>query len=122
MLLDEDDDHQGRTWTSLDEEDETSRRAIFKPGDVFGEGLPFQGESIMPAIGRMYGHDIDHPLRRGGSEIGMARRNGPVGVGPTAGRERQKTIYEVVRAAGEGSFAQVYYIRERNGKQREYGE
>jgi len=122
MLLHDDDEHQGRSWTSLDEEDEAGKKNILRPGDVFGEGLMFQGEVITPAIGRMHGHDIDHPLRRGGSEIGMARRNGPVGVGPTAGRERQRTSYEVVRVAGEGSFAQVYYIRERNGKQREYGE
>ena len=121
MLLDDEYD-QGRSWTSMDDEYDTKSRPIFKPGDQFGEGLIFQGEIIVPAIGRAHGHDMDHPLRRGGSEIGMPRRIGPVGMGPTDGRERRKTVYEIIKAAGEGSFAQVYHIREKGGKRRDYGQ
>lgn len=123
MLLGDEDEHQGRSWTSMtDDVEDMMSKPIFAPGDQFGEGLLFQGDVIVPAIGRAHGHDIDHPLRRGGSEIGMTRRNGPVGMGATDGRERRKTVYEIVKAAGEGSFAQVYHIREKGGKRRDYGE
>lgn len=123
LLLDDDEYDHGRSWTSMDDEyDDPKSRPIFKPGDQFGEGLIFQGEVIVPAIGRAHGHDIDHPLRRGGSEIGMPRRTGPVGMNATDGRERRKTVYEIIKAAGEGSFAQVYHIREKGGKRRDYGE
>lgn len=123
MLLGDEDEHHGRSWTSMtDDTEDIMSRPIFAPGDQFGEGLMFQGDIIVPAIGRAHGHDIDHPLRRGGSEIGMTRRNGPVGMGATDGRERRKTVYEIVKAAGEGSFAQVYHIREKGGKRRDYGE
>lgn len=123
ILLGDEDEHPGRSWTSMtDDDDDGMRRPVFMTGDQFGEGLYFQGEVIVPAIGRAHGHDIDHPLRRGGSEIGMPRRIGPVGMGATDGRERRKTVYEIIKAAGEGSFAQVYHIREKGGKRRDYGE
>lgn len=122
MLLDDEDDHPGRSWTSMDDGGEdVMSKPIFAPGDQFGEGLLFQGDMIVPAIGRAHGHDIDHPLRRGGSEIGMTRRIGPVGMVATDGRERSRTVYEIIKAAGEGSFAQVYHIREKGGKRRDYG-
>lgn len=117
-----DDDNAGRSWTSLDEQDQLNSHATLLPGDRFGEGLKFQGERIRAAIGQTYGHDIVHALRRGGSEMGVAGRNGPVGAGPTDGRTRQRTVYEVVRVAGQGSFAQVYHIRELAERRREYGE
>jgi hypothetical protein len=117
-----DDDEPGRTWTSLDAEDELASHPTLYPGDRFGEGLKFQGEKIRAAIGQTYGHDIEHALRRGGSEMGMVGRNGPVGAAPTDGRQRQRTIYEVVRSAGQGTFAQVYHIREVGERRREYGE
>jgi hypothetical protein len=117
-----DDDDAGRTWTSIDAEDEAASHPTLFPGDTFGEGLRFQGEKIRAAVGQTYGHDIEHALRRGGSEMGIAGRNGPVGAAPTDGRQRQRTIYEVVRSAGQGTFAQVYHIREIGGRRREYGE
>jgi len=120
-ILLEDDDDAGRTWTSLDAEDQINNQATLLPGDRFGEGLKFQGERIRAAIGQTYGHDIEHALRRGGSEMGMVGRNGPVGAAPTDGRTRQRTIYEVVRSAGQGTFAQVYHIRELGERRREYG-
>ena len=116
-----DDDDAGRTWTSIDAEDEAASHPTLFPGDTFGEGLKFQGEKIRAAVGQTYGHDIEHALRRGGSEMGIAGRNGPVGAAPTDGRQRQRTIYEVVRSAGQGTFAQVYHIREVGGRRREYG-
>lgn len=122
ILLGDDDDTGGRTWTSLDAEDEASNHPTLFPGDTFGEGLRFQGEKIRAAIGQTYGHDIEHALRRGGSEMGMAGRNGPVGAAPTDGRQRARTVYEVVRSAGQGTFAQVYHIRELGERRREYGE
>lgn len=115
-------DNVERSWTSLDAEEEADNHVTFAPGQIFGEGLKYQGEIIAPAIGRTHGHDSEHPLRRGGSEMGIMGRNGPVGVVPTNGRQRQKKEYEVIRSAGSGTFAQVYHIREIGGMQREYGE
>jgi hypothetical protein len=121
ILLDNDDENIGRSWTSIDAEEEVNNTVTFVPGQRFGEGLRYQGEVIAPAIGRTHGHDSEHPLRRGGSEMGMMGRNGPVGAVPTDGKQRQKKEYEIVRAAGSGSFAQVYCIREIGGMRREYG-
>lgn len=121
-----DDDHNesgydadGRVWSGLsvasrDVED------ILRKGMIFGEGLEFQGEVIVPAIGREGTDDAGLPLRRGGSEVGKKTRSSTDTetrhVAPT------KKVYEVVRKLGAGSYAVVYLVRETGGRKREYGE
>jgi serine/threonine protein kinase len=108
----EDDGDHGRAWTTGTEEREVED--ILSPGMLFGEGLQFRGEVIEPAVGKMGngdGDDVGLPLRRGGSEVGQARRQG-----------EEKKTYEVVRQLGSGSYAVVYLVREKGGRRREYGE
>ncbi|KAL7424196.1 hypothetical protein Q5752_001782 [Cryptotrichosporon argae] len=107
----------GRTWTSLDEDDDDDdddRRVpdVLPIGMVFGEGVEFEGEVIVPAVGRIAGDDgeLGLPLRRGGSEVGRPNRDAP---------SRSKR-YEVVRQLGSGSYAVVYLVREIGGRKREY--
>ena len=87
-------------------------------GMLFGEGLEFQGEVVVPAAGRLgtgaNGDDVALPLRRGGSEAGQAARGAVEGSAPK--------VYEVVRPLGTGSYSIVYLIRERGGRRREFGE
>lgn len=125
MLLDEDEDEdeaveegegfQGRAWTGASQGSQVVQD-VLSPGMVFGEGLEFQGEIVVPAVGRLgIGDDEGLPLRRGGSEVGKpVRADGRPREGP-------KMTYETVRRLGSGSYAVVYLVRERGGRKREYG-
>ncbi|WVQ94033.1 hypothetical protein IAU59_001111 [Kwoniella sp. CBS 9459] len=114
--IDEDDfdEYQGRekSWSGFSD-DEPVVEEILKPGMVIGEGLDFQGEVIVPAVGRAAsgGFDEGLPLRRGGSEATKATR---------ADGKHEKKRYEVVRKLGTGSYAVVYLVKERGGRKREY--
>ncbi|OCF36061.1 serine/threonine protein kinase [Kwoniella heveanensis BCC8398] len=124
MLLDGDDEnavddddfdeYQGRekSWSGFSD-DEPVVEEILKPGMVIGEGLEFQGEVIVPAVGRAAsgGFDEGLPLRRGGSEATKVTR---------ADGKHEKKRYEVVRKLGTGSYAVVYLVKERGGRKREY--
>jgi hypothetical protein len=112
----DEDDQRGRTWTGLSEASRVVEH-VLQPGMLFGEGLDFQGEEIVPAVGRMQDGDLGLPLRRGGSEVGKALR-GAVGTV----QEREKRVYEVVRQLGSVSYAVVYLVREKGGRKREFGE
>lgn len=114
-----DDDHDdGRVWSGISD---ASREVddVLQRGMLFGEGLEFQGEIIVPAIGREGTDDAGLPLRRGGSEVGKKSRSAPevdVRLEPAA-----KKVYEVVRKLGSGSYAVVYLVREKSGRKKEYG-
>jgi serine/threonine protein kinase len=119
MLLDGDDSAvEDDEW---DDGSDSTPKEVLQPGMVFGEGLEFQGEVIVPAVGKNGNGDGDLPLRRGGSEAGQPRREIS-----QSGRERiidtEKKRYEVVRQLGSGSYAVVYLVREKGGRRREYGE
>jgi hypothetical protein len=116
-IEEEEPDANGRTWTGLSDASRVVEH-VLKPGMLFGEGLEFQGDTVVPAVGRMQDGDIGLPLRRGGSEVGKANRVGGRMVIP----EREKKVYEVVRQLGSGSYAVVYLVRERGGQKREFGE
>lgn len=102
------DDDNGRSWTA---ESEAGVTDVLRPGDVFGEGLEFEGDIIRPATGRLdiRGSD-DVPLRRDGSKIGVPRHQSST----------SKRSYEVVRRLGSGSYAVVYLVRERGRRKREF--
>ncbi|WWD22336.1 hypothetical protein CI109_106827 [Kwoniella shandongensis] len=108
----EDDDGVGKTWSGLSD---ASRAVedILTPGTIIGEGLTFQGEVVVPAVGKTYadGEEVGMPLRRGGSEATKFTRGD--------GRQEKKR-YEVVRRLGTGSYAVVYLVKERGGRHREY--
>ncbi|WWC67096.1 uncharacterized protein I206_101003 [Kwoniella pini CBS 10737] len=109
-----DDDAKGRSWTGYSDEDGSDSPHVeepFKPGMLIGEGMQFQGEVIVPAVGRMGTDDVGLPLRRGGSEATKNTR--------TDGKTEKKR-YEVVRKLGTGSYAVVYLVREKGGRHREF--
>ncbi|WVR03332.1 hypothetical protein IAU60_000323 [Kwoniella sp. DSM 27419] len=111
---DADDYDQGReqSWSGFSD-DEPAVEEVLKPGMLIGEGLEFQGEVIVPAVGRVASGGLDEglPLRRGGSEATKVTR----GDGRT-----EKRRYEVVRKLGTGSYAVVYLVKERGGRKREF--
>jgi hypothetical protein len=114
--------YEGRTWTGLSDASRVVEH-VLKPGMLFGEGLEFQGEVIVPAVGRGGDGDLEVlPLRRGGSEVGkQVRATGEThGLGGSV--EAAKKVYEVVRQLGSGSYAVVYLVREKGGRKREFGE
>ncbi|WWC57831.1 uncharacterized protein I303_100366 [Kwoniella dejecticola CBS 10117] len=111
---DYDDDVKERSWTGFSDKDGSDSPHVeepFKPGMLIGEGMEFQGEIIVPAVGRMGADDIGLPLRRGGSEATKNTR--------TDGQTEKKR-YEVVRKLGTGSYAVVYLVREKGGRHREF--
>lgn len=111
-----------KTWSGVSDASRVVED-VLKPGMIFGEGLEFQGEVIVPAVGRLMttetGEKVGMPLRRGGSEAGVGRGTAAVG-GPEV--QPAKKSYEVVRQLGSGSYAVVYLVKERGGRKREYGE
>ncbi|WWC97310.1 hypothetical protein V866_004189 [Kwoniella sp. B9012] len=113
-----DDKDKGRSWTGFSDDSSSSSPHVeepLKPGMLIGEAMEFQGEIIVPAVGRMPNgtgdDDIGLPLRRGGSEATKFTR--------TDGKQEKKR-YEVVRKLGTGSYAVVYLVREKGGRHREY--
>ncbi|KAK8845390.1 hypothetical protein IAR55_006103 [Kwoniella newhampshirensis] len=108
----EDDAGVEQTWSGLSDASR-SVEDILTQGTIIGEGLTFQGEVVMPAIGKSYagGEEVGMPLRRGGSEATKVTRGD--------GRSEKKR-YEVVRRLGTGSYAVVYLVRERGGRHREF--
>nr|XP_019048420.1 serine/threonine protein kinase [Kwoniella bestiolae CBS 10118]OCF27350.1 serine/threonine protein kinase [Kwoniella bestiolae CBS 10118] len=114
-----DDNDKGRSWTGFSDDSSSSSsphvEEPFKPGMLIGEGMEFQGEIIIPAVGRMPNgsgsDDVGLPLRRGGSEATKNTR--------TDGKQEKKR-YEVVRKLGTGSYAVVYLVREKGGRHREF--
>jgi hypothetical protein len=120
MLLDDDeaiDDGEDDEW----DDDQTTPKEVLQPGFIFGEGLEFQGEMIVPAVGKNGDGSGDLPLRRGGSEVGQRRESETQRSGAQA-QTGEKKRYEVVRQLGSGSYAVVYLVREKGGRRREYGE
>jgi hypothetical protein len=94
-----------------DEEPVQDDGEIFTPGQLFGEGLPFQGELVEPVL---QVSEIDQmALRRAGSEFGYKRASVRDAVD-----QRQ---YRVVRTLGTGSYAVVYLVKEVGGKGKEFG-
>lgn len=94
-----------------DEEPESESDDIFVPGQIFGEGLEFQGE-VVEAVVQITGLD-ETALRRAGSEFGYKRAT----VRDTVDRRQ----YKVVRTLGTGSYATVYLVKEVGGKGKEFG-
>ena len=99
-----------------DEDAEPRLNNIMVRGQLFGEGLEFQGEPVTPAIGLIRNGHIELPLRRGDSEAGHARIETQTG-----GEMRKRKVYEVVKSSGSGSYGVVYCLREKGGRRREYG-
>ena len=118
MLLDDDDEAVEDDWS---DRSDTTPKDVLQPGMIFGEGLEFQGEVIVAAVGKNGNGYGDLALRRGGSEAGQPRREiSQSGRERIVGTERKR--YEVVRQLGSGSYAVVYLVREKGGRKREYGE
>lgn len=118
----EDEEHEERYDWAIEDDDGANQivKDVLSPGMLFGEGMEFQGEVIVPAVGRISGDTSDTglPLRRGGSEAPKALRGKP-GV---IHQGREKKVFEVVRQLGSGSYAVVYLVKEKGGRKREYGE
>ncbi|WRT63606.1 uncharacterized protein IL334_000529 [Kwoniella shivajii] len=110
---DEFDQDKERSWTGFSDESPHVEEPL-KPGMLIGEGMEFQGEIVVPAVGRIGSggdEDVGLPLRRGGSEATKFTRGD--------GRQEKKR-YEVVRKLGTGSYAVVYLVREKGGRHREF--
>ncbi|WWC85534.1 uncharacterized protein L201_000398 [Kwoniella dendrophila CBS 6074] len=109
----DDDNDKGRSWTGFSDDSGPRVEEPLKAGMIIGEGMEFQGEIIIPAVGRPHNgaDDIELPLRRGGSEATKFTR--------TDGKQEKKR-YEVVRKLGTGSYAVVYLVREKGGRHREF--
>lgn len=111
QLPDELGDLEWHTGLMEDSDEEPESDDIFVPGQVFGEGLEFQGEIVEPVV-QVTGVD-ETAMRRAGSEFGYKRA--------TVRDTVETRQYKVVRTLGTGSYATVYLVKEVGGKGKEFG-